>query len=156
MIKDIAVNLPVGPVRDVATDFAVSVASTFDAHLAGIAFGYEPLVPMMADMYGIPSDVIESQRIENEKAAKAAASRFDDAAKRAAVSAEARIRRSRSRALRMSSPVSRAGSSCRSSASLSPTSLRPTSLRSTGSLWRRRYSTPAAPCSSSPTFNAPA
>jgi nucleotide-binding universal stress UspA family protein len=91
MIKDIVVNLSFGPARDVATDFAVSVAATFDAHLSGIAFRYDPLVPVMADMYGIPSDVIESQRIENENAAKAAVGRLDDAAKRAAVSAQARI-----------------------------------------------------------------
>jgi nucleotide-binding universal stress UspA family protein len=91
MIKDIVVNLSVGPARDVATDFAVSVAAAFDAHLSGIAFRYDPLVPVMADMYGIPSDVIESQRIENENAAKAAVDRLDDAAKRAAVSAQARM-----------------------------------------------------------------
>jgi nucleotide-binding universal stress UspA family protein len=91
MIKDIVVNLSVGPARDVATDFAVSVAATFDVHLSGIAFRYDPLVPVMADMYGIPSDVIESQRIENEKAAKAAVDKLDDAAKRAAVFAQARV-----------------------------------------------------------------
>jgi nucleotide-binding universal stress UspA family protein len=91
MIKDIVVNLSVGPARDMATDFAVSVAATFDAHLAGIAFRYGPLVPVMANMYGIPADVIESQRIENEKAAKAAIGRFDDAARRAAVSAQGRM-----------------------------------------------------------------
>ncbi len=91
MIKDIVVNLSVGPARDVATDFAVSVAGTFDAHLVGIAFRYDPLIPVMIDRYGIPADVIESQRVENEKAAKAAVDRFDEAAKRVGVSAEARI-----------------------------------------------------------------
>src|SRR6266508_5232454 len=91
MIKYIVVNLSVGPARDVATDFAVSVAGTFDAHLVGIAFRYDPLIPVMIDRYGIPADVIESQRVENEKAAKAAVDRFDEAAKRVGVSAEARI-----------------------------------------------------------------
>ena len=91
MIKDIVANLAVGGTRDVATDFAVSVATAFDAHLTGVAFRYEPLIPVMVDMYGIPADVIESQRIENEKEAKAAVGKLDEAAKRVAVSAQARV-----------------------------------------------------------------
>jgi nucleotide-binding universal stress UspA family protein len=91
MLKDILLNLPLGTSRDFATDFAVSVAAAFDAHLTGVAFVYQPFVPMMVDMYGIPPDVIESQRIENEKAAKAAVAKFDDAARRFALSAQARM-----------------------------------------------------------------
>lgn len=91
MIKDIVANLAVGGGRDVASDFAVSVAGAFDAHLTGVAFRYEPLVPVMVDMYGIPVDVIESQRIENEKAAKAAVGRLEEAGKRAAVAVQARM-----------------------------------------------------------------
>ena len=40
-------------------------------------------MPPMVDMYGIPPEVIESQRIENEKLAKAAVARFDESARRA-------------------------------------------------------------------------
>ena len=47
-------------------DFAVSVAAAFNAHLAGIAFVYAPIMPVMIDMYGIPPEVIELQRVENE------------------------------------------------------------------------------------------
>ena len=90
MIKDIVANLAVGISRDVATDFAVSVAAILDSHLTGIAFRYEPLVPL-TDRYGFPAEVMESQRVENEKAAKAAMAKFDDAARRAAVSAESRM-----------------------------------------------------------------
>ena len=89
MIKDLVVNLAVGSASDVATDFAASMAATFDAHLTGIAFVYEPIIPAV-DMYGIPPDLIESQRIENEKAAQAALARFEEAARRAAISAEPR------------------------------------------------------------------
>ena len=39
---------------DVAVHFAVSVAAAFNARLAGIAFIYEPIIPVMIDMYGIP------------------------------------------------------------------------------------------------------
>jgi len=90
MIKDIVANLAVGVSRDVATDFAVSVAAMLDSHLTGIAFRYEPLVPL-TDRYGFPAEVMESQRVENEKAAKAAMAKFDDAARRAAVSAQSRM-----------------------------------------------------------------
>ncbi|MCC6779067.1 MAG: universal stress protein [Hyphomicrobiales bacterium] len=90
MIKDVVVNLSVGASSDVATDFAASVAATFNAHLAGIAFVYEPLLPMI-DMYGIPPDVIETQRRENEDAAKAAIAKFDEIARGASFSAETRM-----------------------------------------------------------------
>ena len=60
MIKDIVANLSLRDSPDVAMDFAVSVAVAFNARLAGIAFVYEPIIPVMIDMYGIPPDVIES------------------------------------------------------------------------------------------------
>jgi nucleotide-binding universal stress UspA family protein len=90
MIKDIVVNLPVGTSRDVATHFSVSVAAKLDAHLTGIAFLYEPLIPVMVDMYGVPPGIIETQRNENEKTAKAAVAKFDEAARLAGISGEAR------------------------------------------------------------------
>ena len=76
--------------RDVATEFAVSVAATLDSHVTGIAFSYEPLVPL-TDRYGFPAEVMDSQRVENEKRAKAAMVAFDEAARRAAVSAQSRM-----------------------------------------------------------------
>ena len=90
MIKDILVNLPVEGSRDVVTSFAVSGAARFGAHLTGVAFLYEPLMPVMVDMYGVPPGIIESQRIESEKAAKAAVARFEEAARLAGISGEAR------------------------------------------------------------------
>jgi nucleotide-binding universal stress UspA family protein len=90
MMKDIVVNLCVGRSRDVTTDFAVSVAATFKAHLAGMAFLYEPLIPA-GDMSGIPVDIIDMMRSENERAAKAAASKFDDAVRGTALSADMRV-----------------------------------------------------------------
>jgi hypothetical protein len=41
MIKDVIVNLTVDASRDAAADFAISVARTFGAHLAGIGFAHE-------------------------------------------------------------------------------------------------------------------
>src|SRR6516164_1912956 len=89
MIKDIVANLSVGVSRDVATEFAVSVAATLNSHVTGIAFRYEPLVPL-TDRYGFPAEVMDSQRGENDKRAKAAMAAFDEAARRAAVSAHSR------------------------------------------------------------------
>ena len=88
MIKDIIVNLAPGDARDPATDFAVSVASAFEAHLAGVAFIYDPIIPATVMGGGIPAELIEAQRLDSEKGARAAASRFDAAAKRAGLSFE--------------------------------------------------------------------
>ena len=125
MIKDIVANLSLRDSPDGAMEFAVSVAAAFNAHLAGIAFVYEPLAPVMIDMYGMPAEVIESQRVENEKAAKVAVGRLDEAARSAGAfgrSAYARCAgRDGSRHFRESLP---AGSTCRSSVSRSRSSLR--------------------------------
>jgi nucleotide-binding universal stress UspA family protein len=88
MIKDIIVNLAPGDARDPATDFAVSVASAFEAHLAGVAFIYDPIIPATVMGGGIPAELIEAQRLDSEKGARAAAGRFDAAAKRAGLSFE--------------------------------------------------------------------
>ena len=91
MFKDIVVNLPLGKSRDVATHFAVSVAARFEAHLTGIAFRYDPFIPVL-DMYGvILPELIASQRIENEKTARAAVAHFDDTVRLTTISGMARI-----------------------------------------------------------------
>jgi nucleotide-binding universal stress UspA family protein len=87
MIKDIVVNLSVAEAGGVASDYAVSVASALEAHLAGIAFIYDPIIPMSGAGY-IPAEVIETQQADNEAAAKAAIDRFSEAVRREALSAE--------------------------------------------------------------------
>jgi nucleotide-binding universal stress UspA family protein len=87
MIKDIVVNLSVDPDGGPASDYAVSVASALDAHLTGIAFVYDPIVPVTGAGY-IPAEVIETQQADNEAGAKAAIDRFAAATKRAGLSAE--------------------------------------------------------------------
>jgi nucleotide-binding universal stress UspA family protein len=78
MPKDLVVNLMVAGSRDAAAGYAISVAKTFDAHLAGVAFAYEPVLPAIVGG-GIPESVIEEQREENENAAKAAVAQFEAA-----------------------------------------------------------------------------
>ncbi len=87
MIKDIVVNLSVGGGARPAADYAVSVAAAFDAHLAGIAFLYDPIVPVSGAGY-IPAELIEAQERDNVTAAKAAIDRFVAASTRAGVAAE--------------------------------------------------------------------
>jgi nucleotide-binding universal stress UspA family protein len=91
MIKDIIVNLPVGKSGDAAAHFAVSVAGRLNAQLTGIAFLYEPLLPPMIDLYALPADVMEAQRSENERTAKAAVASFAQASRRAGVAGETRV-----------------------------------------------------------------
>ena len=87
MIKDIVVNLSVGERANAAGDYAVSVAAAFDAHLAGIAFLYDPIVPVSGAGY-IPADVIEMQERDNAAAAKSAIDRFLAAGNRAGIMPE--------------------------------------------------------------------
>jgi nucleotide-binding universal stress UspA family protein len=86
MIKDIIVNLGLGT-HDPAGEFAISVADAFEAHLMGVAFVYDPVIPG-AVMGGIPPQFIESQRVDSEKAASTAIARFEQVAKRVGVSYE--------------------------------------------------------------------
>jgi nucleotide-binding universal stress UspA family protein len=89
MIKDIVVNLTGGHPQDFASDYAISLAAPLGAHIAGVAFVYEPVVPGSV-LGGIPTDLIEAQRSRNTAAAKEAIERFESAATAAGVSAEAR------------------------------------------------------------------
>jgi len=89
MIKDLLVNLSEGA-RDVAGPYAISIAETFDAHAAAVAFSYEPVIPATI-MGGIPASLIEQQRTDNEKAARDAVHKFEAAAKREGISFESRI-----------------------------------------------------------------
>ena len=86
IIKDIVVNLSVAEGGDYAGDYAVSVAAALDAHVTGIAFAYDPIVPVASTGY-IPPEVIETQQHDSEVAAKAAMSHFSAAADRAGVTA---------------------------------------------------------------------
>jgi nucleotide-binding universal stress UspA family protein len=90
MIKDIIVNLEHKIARDPARDFAITIAETFDAHVAGIAFAYAPHFPGYV-MLEIPSDIVAQMIAESEKAALAAIERFDAAARRSLLSAEHRL-----------------------------------------------------------------
>jgi nucleotide-binding universal stress UspA family protein len=90
MLKDIVVNLSSQGPRDFAAEYATSIAAMFGAHITGVSFVYEPVIPD-GMLGGVPVDLIELQRQENSKAANDAISRFDAAAKKAGLSAETRL-----------------------------------------------------------------
>jgi nucleotide-binding universal stress UspA family protein len=87
MVKDIIVNLSVTKEGSVVGKYAVSVAAALEAHLTGVAFIYDPVVPISGAGY-IPAEVIEIQREDNETAADAAIKSFTAATDQAGISAE--------------------------------------------------------------------
>src|ERR1700692_3271085 len=90
MIKDIIVHLEHQAARDPARDFAITIAETFDAHLAAVAFAYAPDFPGYVTLE-IPPDIVAAIVAENEKVALAAIERFEETARRSLVSAEHRL-----------------------------------------------------------------
>jgi len=89
-MKDIIVSLSPGASHDVAAHYAVSIAEAWGAHIAGVAFAYDPVLPASI-MGGISADVFDAQRQENEKVANGAIQVFETAAKRAGVSFDLRM-----------------------------------------------------------------
>jgi nucleotide-binding universal stress UspA family protein len=90
MFKDVVVNISGRGPRDFAAEYATSIAATFGAHIAGMSFLYEPVIPD-GTLGGIPVDLIELQREENSKVANEAVSRFEAGVKKAGLSSETRI-----------------------------------------------------------------
>jgi len=90
LVKDVVVSLTGGNPQDFAAAFAISVAAEFGAHVVGVGFVYEPVIPDTV-LGGIPPELIEAQRVESRATAKAAIGRFEVAAKSAGVSAETRL-----------------------------------------------------------------
>jgi nucleotide-binding universal stress UspA family protein len=89
MLKDIVVNLTGGGPQDFAVNYAVSVAKEFGAHMTGVAFVLDPVIPD-AGLGGVSPSLIEMQRDENTKLADDAVGRFTAAARSAGVAAEVR------------------------------------------------------------------
>ena len=85
MIKDIVVNLNVGE-ANWASDYAISVAAAFNAHLTGSVFLYVPFVPISRAGY-VPPEVELIER-HNQAAIDAARERFAAASTRAGIKAE--------------------------------------------------------------------
>jgi nucleotide-binding universal stress UspA family protein len=87
MVKDIIVNLGVAKNGSVVGNYAASVAAALQAHLTGVAFIYDPIVPISDGGY-IPAEVVETQCADNEAAAESAVKSFTAATDRVGILAE--------------------------------------------------------------------
>jgi len=91
MIKDIVLHLSTRTNHPGTLDYAVSVARAFGAHLAGVAFALDPIVPpAMGVGDAVPPAWIDEQRAQAKAAADAAVAAFEEAARRDGISAESR------------------------------------------------------------------
>jgi nucleotide-binding universal stress UspA family protein len=86
IIKDVVASLSVTEGGSFTGDYAVSIAGAFEAHLTGIAFVYDPVIPVAATGY-IPPEIIDTQQRDSQDAAKGAIDRFTAAAARSGVTA---------------------------------------------------------------------
>ena len=91
MFKDIIVNLGVRGAGDTVGAYAISVASMLEAHITGIAFAYDPTVPISGLGY-IRAEIIDEPS-DNKAVAKAIMDRFSAASARAGVLGEQRMLR---------------------------------------------------------------
>jgi hypothetical protein len=90
MIKDILVNLSVDKPRDVAGDFAISVASLFDAHLSAVAIACKsPVGSSILD--GATAHFVDNWNAQRKAAAVQAQQNFDSQARLASVRASSSL-----------------------------------------------------------------
>ena len=89
MITDIVVNLPVAKKRDVASEFAISLASQFEAHLSAVAFSYT--LPTAALGYGFAATAFEDWETERKAEEEQARQSFERRAKISGVTYDCRV-----------------------------------------------------------------
>jgi nucleotide-binding universal stress UspA family protein len=90
MFKDFLVCLDPGVLNDIVSKYAASAAAVFGAHVAGLAFAYEPAVPDPV-VAVIPPEVLDKPRRENKKVADFSVSHFEDVARGASLSFSSHI-----------------------------------------------------------------
>ncbi len=87
MIKDIIVNLTPGLQNDPACRYAISMAETFDAHVGGVVFAYDPPWPPSV-MEGAAIDVFRVAKENLRTNARATLKRFEEVAQRSQVQSD--------------------------------------------------------------------
>jgi nucleotide-binding universal stress UspA family protein len=88
MLKDILLHLATDSNDDTTIEYAIAVAIAFDAHLAAAAFANDEVPPALV-ANSAPPEWIEEYRQQAQNAAKSAVARFEAAAKRAGIRAQA-------------------------------------------------------------------
>jgi nucleotide-binding universal stress UspA family protein len=89
MIKDIVVNLSVAKQNDVAGDFAISVASLFEAHLSAVAVAHTAPIAAMGE--GFPTPALDDWEAKRRVEAETAQQAFERRARLAEVAFDTRI-----------------------------------------------------------------
>jgi hypothetical protein len=89
MLKDIILNINIDASPHRTTDFAISVARMFAAHLCGIAFAYDVLPPHD----DAAAELVNAERQQSKAATEAAISHFNETARGSAVTAESHLLR---------------------------------------------------------------
>jgi len=84
-MKDLIVKLEHEKAHDQALAFAVSIAETFSAHIAGVAYGNLAGLPDYG-MAGVPGSVVADILAQSEQSARAALTRFHAVASRNGIS----------------------------------------------------------------------
>jgi nucleotide-binding universal stress UspA family protein len=90
MLKDIVVNLSIGKSRDYAGEFAISIASLFEAHLSAVVFAYDPPIPAIG-YDGVAPSVIDTWREERNAEAEQTQRTFDNRARLAGITSDSRV-----------------------------------------------------------------
>ena len=90
MLKHLVVNLSLDPSRTAAAEYAVSLADTFKAHLMGVAFMYEPVLPSVYMGASIRGSDTAFDREQAKQRANQAIDRFEQIANKAGIAVEAR------------------------------------------------------------------
>ncbi len=80
MIKDITLKLETDPARDRSLSYAISVAEACDAHVTAMAF-CDPIGFPQYPIPAMPASVVSNIIMEKEREARAAITRFEDAAR---------------------------------------------------------------------------
>jgi nucleotide-binding universal stress UspA family protein len=88
MIRDIIVNLTPRADFDPACAYAISLAETFNANITGVSFAYDPPWPPSV-LEAAVVDIYRTVKDNYKKDAQQALSRFEDAARRSQLSAQA-------------------------------------------------------------------
>ena len=84
MLKDLVVKLAPDQSDDLTANYALSIAEQFAAHITGVAFALEPVIPAPV-VGGVGSDIIDRAIAENQRAAEVAIEHFEAAAKKRSV-----------------------------------------------------------------------
>jgi nucleotide-binding universal stress UspA family protein len=90
VFKEILVNLSTEDKNDFATKYAISVASDLEAHLTGVAFAYETIVPG-ALFDSVSAAIVAAHRAESRNAANSATERFEKLGRDAGIANESRV-----------------------------------------------------------------